>query len=253
MDDWQTTENELERQRAAIIAGNVPKHIAIIMDGNGRWAQQRGLTRTEGHRHAIRSIRHAVNACVDIGVNVLSMFAFSTENVDRPMEEVSELFSLFSQTLDVETARLKAEGVRFIISGDLSILNEALAQKFLECVDETSANSKLVLNMCVMYSGRHEIARAARLLVEEALAGRVRPENISMSHLAERMYHPELPDPDLLIRTSGELRLSNFMLWELAYTELYFTPVLWPDFTPADLFEAVLAYQRRDRRFGRIN
>lgn len=238
---------------AAINPAGIPRHVAIIMDGNGRWAKQRGLTRTEGHRHAIGAIRDVVDASSSLGISVLSLFAFSTENIDRPDEEVGELFRLFDQTLDVETERLKAEGVRFITSGDLAILPEELSRKFQDAVEATSANTRLTLNMCVMYSGRQEIARAARKLAEDAVAGRIRPENISMSHIAERLYHPELPDLDLLIRTSGEMRVSNFMLWRLAYAEMFFTSKLWPDFSEIDLCEAIIAYQQRDRRFGRIS
>jgi undecaprenyl diphosphate synthase len=242
----------LKSLRAAIEPEKIPQHIAIIMDGNGRWAKQRGMTRTEGHRHAIGAIRNVVDASLALGINMLSLFAFSTENIDRPEDEVGELFRLFDQTLDIETERLKAEGVRFITSGDLAILPEALSRKFEGAVDATSGNSRLTLNMCVMYSGRQEIARAARKLAEDAVAGRIRPENISMSHISERLYHPELPDLDLLIRTSGEMRISNFMLWRLAYAELFFTPKLWPDFNDEDLCEAILAYQKRNRRFGRV-
>ncbi len=230
----------------------MPRHIAIIMDGNGRWAQMRGLSRTEGHQYAISAIRSTVNTAKDIGLQYLSLFAFSTENVDRPEEEVSELFRLFDLTLDEEVPKLHDEGVRFIVSGELDMLPNDLADKFRRAVALTAENGALVLNMCVMYSGQYEIIRAARKLIEDALAAKVNPEVISTSSLTEHMYHPEIPHPDLLIRTSGEMRLSNFMLWQLAYTELYFTPTLWPDFTGADLVEAILNYQRRERRFGKV-
>ena len=242
----------LQSLKAVINPAGIPRHVAIIMDGNGRWAKQRGLTRTEGHRHAIGAIREVVDASSALGIGVLSLFAFSTENVDRPDDEVGELFRLFDQTLDIETERLKAEGVRFITSGDLALLPDELSRKFQSAVDATSSNSRLTLNMCVMYSGRQEIARAARKLTEDAVAGLIRPENISMSHISERIYNPELPDLDLLIRTSGEMRVSNFMLWRLAYAEMFFSPKLWPDFSETDLLEAIIAYQQRDRRFGRI-
>ncbi len=253
MESEPTSVNKLEDFKALIKREGIPQHIAIIMDGNGRWAKQRGLTRTEGHRCAIKAIRTTVDACISLNVKVLSLFAFSTENIDRPAEEVNELFRLFDQALETEPARLKAEGVRFITSGDLAVMPDELSRKFRDTVEATSANSRLTLNMCVMYSGRQEIARAARNLAEDVAAGRIRPENISMSHIAEKLYHPELPDADLLIRTSGEMRISNFMLWRLAYAELYFTPRLWPDFAEEDLCEAIVAYQRRDRRFGRIS
>jgi undecaprenyl diphosphate synthase len=230
----------------------MPAHVAIIMDGNGRWAQMRGFSRTDGHRYAIAAIRSTVDAAKAIGLKHLSLFAFSTENIERPDEEVNELFRLFDLTLDEEVPKLHDEGVRFIVSGELDMLPDKLADKFKRAVALTADNSALVLNMCVMYSGQYEIVRVAQKLVEDAISGSLNPEAISTSHLTEHMYHPEIPHPDLLIRTSGEMRLSNFMLWQLAYTELYFTPTLWPDFTGANLLEAILNYQRRERRFGKV-
>jgi len=212
----------------------------------------RGLSRTEGHRYAIAAIRSTVDTAKAIGLQHLSLYAFSTENVERPDEEVSELFRLFDLTLDEEVPKLHDEGVRFIVSGELDMLPGELADKFKRAVALTAKNDVLVLNMCVMYSGQHEIARAARILAEDVSAGRIKPDSIGMSHLTERMYHPEIPHPDLLIRTSGEMRLSNFMLWQLAYTELYFTPTLWPDFTGVNLLEAILNFQNRERRFGKV-
>lgn len=243
---------KLAELTAQLHPDRMPAHVAIIMDGNGRWAQMRGLSRTEGHRYAIAAIRSTVDTAKDIGLKHLSLFAFSTENIERPDEEVSELFRLFDMTLDEEVPKLHDEGVRFVLSGELDMLPNELADKFKRAVALTADNDVLVLNMCVMYSGQYEIARTVRKLAEDVLAGNVKPEGIAMSHLTERMYHPEIPHPDLLIRTSGEMRLSNFMLWQLAYTELYFTPTLWPDFTGVDLLEAILNYQRRERRFGRV-
>jgi len=243
---------KLAELTAQLHSDRMPTHIAIIMDGNGRWAQIRELSRTEGHRYAIAAIRSTVDTSKDIGLKHLSLFAFSTENIERPDEEVSELFRLFDLTLDEEVPKLHDEGVRFVVSGELDMLPEELADKFKRAVELTADNGALVLNMCVMYSGQYEIVRAAQKLLEDGMTGNVSPEGISTSHLTERMYHPEIPHPDLLIRTSGEMRLSNFMLLQLAYTELYFTPTLWPDFTGVDLLNAILDYQRRERRFGKV-
>ena len=243
---------KLAELTAQLHPDRMPTHVAIIMDGNGRWAQKRGLSRTEGHNYAIAAIRSTVDTAKAIGLKHLSLYAFSTENLERPDEEVDELFRLFDLTLDEEVPKLHKEGVHFVVSGELDMLPSELAEKFKRAVAQTEDNDALVLNMCVMYSGQYEIIRAVQELVKNALAENMYPESISTSDFAKRLYHPEIPHPDLLIRTSGEMRLSNFMLWQLAYTELYFTPTLWPDFTGVNLLEAILNYQRRERRFGKI-
>jgi len=230
----------------------MPAHVAIIMDGNGRWAQQRGLSRTQGHRAAVEAIRSTVRRASELGLRCLSLFAFSTENLQRPHDEVESIFQLFDECLQREMPALRAENVRVEVSGDLALLPDELGQRFAEAVESTAHNRGLTVNFCVMYSGRHEIVRAARLLAEEAASGALRPQAIDARLFTSRLYHPELPDPDLLIRTGGELRVSNFMLWQLAYTELYFTPTLWPDFTGHELELAIADYQRRERRFGRV-
>jgi len=233
-------------------AGDTPVHIAIIMDGNGRWAQQRGLTRTDGHRAAIEAIRSTIRRANDLGVQWLSLFAFSTENVQRPASEVESIFQLFDECLEREVPELQVENVRLVVSGDTALLPDVLERKFTEAVKATATNTGLTVNFCVMYSGRHEIARAAQALAAEARDGKLKPEEINGGRLAGAFYHPEMPDPDLLIRTGGELRVSNFMLWQLAYTELYFTPTLWPDFGGDELEKAIADYRGRERRFGRV-
>ena len=230
----------------------LPRHVAIIMDGNGRWAEQRGLPRVSGHRYAIESIRKTVDLAHELGIPYLTLFAFSTENVARPPEEVSEIFLLFEETLEREVPELNEKDVRLLVSGELEMLPQHLERKFKDAIELTKANSGMVLNLCVMYSGRQEMVRAARAVAEEVAAGRMKPEQIDERRLRDFFYHPELPDPDLLIRTSGERRISNFCLWQLAYSEFVFTPTLWPGFSETDLLQALLEFQQRERRFGRV-
>lgn len=240
----------LERIR---IQGAVPAHVAIIMDGNGRWARERSLPRPLGHAAGMAAVREAIEGCLDAGVDVLTLFAFSQENWQRPADEIEALMQLLEEYIAKEVAELRARGARVHVLGDVSRLAPSARAALDRIVQETVAGSKLDLNLCISYSSRAEIARAARLLAEEVQAGRLHPAEIGEEALARRLYTAPWPDPDLLIRTSGEMRISNFLLWQLAYAELYVTPVLWPDFTRRDLFEAILAFQGRDRRFGRVS
>jgi undecaprenyl diphosphate synthase len=234
------------------IQGIVPAHVAVIMDGNGRWARERSLPRSLGHAAGMTAVREAVEGCLDAGVGVLTLFAFSQENWQRPAEEIEALMSLLETYIARELEQLRARGVRARILGDVARLPASARAALDRIVGETAAGSQLDLNLCISYSSRAEIARAARLLAEEVEAGTLHPAEIDEQAVARRLYTASIPDPDLLIRTSGEMRISNFLLWQLAYAELYVTPVLWPDFTRRDLFEAILAFQRRDRRFGRV-
>jgi undecaprenyl diphosphate synthase len=234
------------------IQGIVPAHVAVIMDGNGRWARERSLPRPLGHAAGMTAVREAVEGCLDAGVGVLTLFAFSQENWQRPAEEIEALMSLLETYIARELEQLQARGVRARILGDVARLPAGARAALDRIVGETAAGSQLDLNLCISYSSRAEIARAARLLAEEVEAGVLHPAEIDEQAVARRLYTASIPDPDLLIRTSGEMRISNFLLWQLAYAELYVTPVLWPDFTRRDLFEAILAFQRRDRRFGRV-
>jgi undecaprenyl diphosphate synthase len=240
----------LERIR---IQGAVPAHIAIIMDGNGRWARERSLPRPLGHAAGMAAVREAIEGCLDAGVDVLTLFAFSQENWQRPAEEIEALMQLLEEYIAKEVAELRARGARVHVLGDVSRLAPSARAALDRIVQETAGGSTLDLNLCISYSSRAEITRAARLLAEEVQAGRLHPAEIGEEALARRLYTASWPDPDLLIRTSGEMRISNFLLWQLAYAELYVTPVLWPDFTRRDLFEAILAFQGRDRRFGRVS
>jgi undecaprenyl diphosphate synthase len=235
------------------VHGAVPAHIAVIMDGNGRWAQSRSLPRPLGHHAGMGAVRQVVEGCLDAGVEVLSLFAFSQENWQRPAEEIEALMSLLEEYIAKEVDDLRAKGVSVRILGDLGRLAPGALKAIERIVAETAGGTELALNLCISYSSRAEIARAARLLAEEVRAGRLDPADIDEEALARHLYTAAWPDPDLLIRTSGELRISNFLLWQLAYAELYITPVLWPDFTKQHFFEAIREFQRRDRRFGRVS
>jgi undecaprenyl diphosphate synthase len=235
------------------VHGAVPAHIAIIMDGNGRWAKGRALPRPLGHHAGMRAVREVIQGCLDAGVDVLTLFAFSQENWQRPAVEIDALMSLLQEYIAREVENLREQKVEVRILGDLERLAPGARQAVDRVVAETAGGQELALNLCISYSSRAEIARAARLLAEDVAAGRLAPGEIDEEAVSRRLYTFPSPDPDLLIRTSGEMRISNFLLWQLAYAELYVTPVLWPDFTRRHLFEAILEFQRRDRRFGRVS
>jgi undecaprenyl diphosphate synthase len=235
------------------VHGAVPAHIAIIMDGNGRWAKSRALPRPLGHHAGMRAVREVIQGCLDAEVGVLSLFAFSQENWQRPPMEIGALMSLLEEYIARELDNLRSNGVVVRILGDIERLAPSARQAVYRVMEETAGGDRLALNLCISYGSRAEITRAARLLAEDAAAGRLDPRAIDEDALARRLYTAPWPDPDLLIRTSGEMRISNFLLWQLAYAELYVTPVLWPDFTRRHLFEAILEFQRRDRRFGRVS
>jgi len=232
--------------------GAVPRHVAIIMDGNGRWARERHLPRTLGHRAGMKAVREVVEGGIEAGAEVLTLFAFSEENWKRPATEISALMDLLEEYIATEIEELVAQGVKVSMLGDRSRLTAGGRGAVDRAEAETAAGARLALNLCISYSSRAEIARAARLVAEEVRRGARRPEDVDEQALAAQLYTAPWGDPDLLIRTSGERRLSNFLLWQLAYTELYLTPVLWPDFTRQTLFEAILDYQRRERRFGTV-
>ena len=232
--------------------GQVPAHIAVIMDGNGRWAQARDLPRPAGHQAGMAAVREIVEGGLHAGVEILTLFAFSQENWQRPPEEIDALMSLLEEYIARESAELKNQAVRVRILGEIERLSPAARAAVDRLMADTASGTALTLNLCISYGARAEITRAARLLAEEVAAGRRLPSEVTEDALAGNMYTAGLPDPDLLIRTSGEFRLSNFLLWQLAYAEFYVTPVLWPDFTRIHLFEAIRDYQNRERRFGRV-
>jgi len=232
--------------------GAIPRHIAIIMDGNGRWARERNLPRPLGHRSGMKSVREVVEGAIEAGVEVLSLFAFSQENWQRPVTEIQALMSLLEEYIAREADELATQGVRVQVLGDLARLTPAAASAAATLIERTAHNDRLVLNLFISYGSRAEIVRAAQLLAEDVRAGRLAPADIDEERMAERLYTAGVPDPDLLIRTSGEQRISNFLLWQVAYAELYMSPVLWPNFRKHELFAAILDFQQRDRRFGRI-
>jgi undecaprenyl diphosphate synthase len=231
---------------------DVPRHVAIIMDGNGRWARQRNRPREFGHRAGMRAVREVVEGSIEAGVQILTLFAFSQENWQRPPTEVSALMSLLELYVRRESRDLREKGVEVRVIGCMDRLGPRTRAALERVIDETRGGTALRLNLAISYGSRTEIVDAARHLAERVARGTLVPEEIDETLFASSLYTGDSPDPDLLIRTSGELRLSNFMLWQLAYTELHVTPVLWPDFN-RDRFHAALSdYMRRDRRFGRV-
>jgi undecaprenyl diphosphate synthase len=234
------------------LQGAVPRHVAIIMDGNGRWARERHLPRPLGHRAGMKAVRETVEGAIEAGVAIVTLFAFSDENWQRPQSEISALMDLLEEYIDAEAAELSDQGVQVRILGERARLGPAAQAAVCRVERDTATGTRLVLNLCISYSSRAEITRAARLLAEDVVRGLRTLEELDEDALQEKLYTARGPDPDLLIRTSGEQRLSNFLLWQLAYTELYMTPVLWPDFTRQTLFQAILDYQRRERRFGKV-
>ena len=225
---------------------SVPRHIAIVMDGNGRWANKRFLPRLAGHRQGVESLRRCVRACADRGVQVLTVFAFSSENWNRPPDEVSGLMEILGKALVREVPKLLADGVRLLFVGDRGALSDGVRQGLAQAEQATAHNQRILLNVCFNYGGRWDIAQAAAQLA-------ARGEAITEASLHAAMSMSHVPDPDLLIRTGGEMRISNFLLWQAAYSELYFSPLLWPDFDAAALDAAIAAYAGRERRFGRTS
>ncbi|HOU04250.1 MAG TPA: isoprenyl transferase [Smithellaceae bacterium] len=228
----------------------LPRHIAIVMDGNGRWAKKHTIGRIRGHEKGVQAVKTTVRACLEIGIKYLTLFAFSMENWNRPDEEVQALMSLLEKYLDKETKQLNKQGIRLEIIGDLDLLNPSLKAKVLQAREETKNNERMILNMALSYGGRDEIVNAVKKIIREIRENKINIENINKGFFSNYLYTAGMPDPDLLIRTSGEYRISNFLLWQMAYTELYFTNILWPDFTKEHLLKAIATYQKRERRFG---
>lgn len=229
---------------------SIPEHVAIIMDGNGRWAARRGLKRSEGHQAGAEPVRAILTAAKKFGVKYLTLYAFSSENWGRPEDEVRGLFELLLKYLESELPELMERRVRLLAIGDLDALPELTREALAAAMEMTSANRDLTLIVALSYGSRNELARAARLLAAEAAAGKIEPGSITPEVLAEKLWTVGTPDPDLLIRTGGDMRLSNFLLWQCAYTEFYFTPTLWPDFGEKDFAAALASYGRRERRYG---
>ena len=231
---------------------NLPTHVAVIMDGNGRWATQQKLPRIAGHRQGAKTLKELLRCCKDWGIKILTAYAFSTENWRRPTEEVDFLMLLFEKMLRRELGEMHREGVRINFIGDLTELPKSLQNGMQRSMLETSNNNDVQFNVAVNYGSRKEIISACRQVAELVEKGEIKPENIDEDLITKSLYTADIPAPDLLIRTSGEKRLSNFLLWQMAYSEMYFTDILWPDFDREAFKEAILSYQNRERRFGKV-
>ena len=247
---YQQSEEDKNVQRALSASGKLPKHIAVIMDGNGRWAEERGLPRAAGHQAGIVSLRDVTRASRELGLGYLTVYAFSTENWKRPKAEVSMLFRLLLKMLREELNEMLENGVRLNAIGQTNALPKIVQQELFAAIERTSQNKGLTLTLALSYSGRWDLVRAMQLLALDVRRGKISPEDISDDTVRSYLTTSSMPDPDLLVRTSGELRLSNFMLWELAYSEIHVTKTFWPDFRREHLYEAIREYQKRERRFG---
>ena len=233
-----------------IIKERLPRHIAIIMDGNGRWAKQQGNARIFGHRNAIKAVRDVCEGCAELGVGYLTLYAFSTENWNRPKMEVSALMDLLVSTINSETETLIKNNIRLNAIGRLTDLPEKVLTNLKEAISRTKDNTGLTLTLALSYSSKMELVDAFRKIAADVKDGKISADQIDDTVISRSLYTGDMPDPDLLIRTSGELRISNFMLWQLAYSELYFTSTFWPDFDKEELYKAIVDYQQRERRFG---
>ena len=231
----------------------LPRHVAIIMDGNGRWAKAKGKDRSFGHQEGVVSVRKIMDAVTQLGLKYLTLYTFSTENWNRPEEEVQALMSLLVSAIHRETPDMMKKNVRLTAIGDLSRLREDAYNTLQECIDTTSANTGTTLVLALSYSSRWEITRAARQLAQDVLEQKINPNDITEAMVSDHLTTKNIPDPDLLIRTGGEKRISNFLLWQLSYAEFFFTDVFWPDFREEELYEAILYYQQRERRFGKTS
>jgi undecaprenyl diphosphate synthase len=238
--------NQLDKQR-------LPRHIAIIMDGNGRWAKEKGQDRLYGHFHGVESVRNVVEGAAELGIEYLTLYAFSTENWDRPQYEVTGLMELLIDTIRKEVPTLNKNNIRLHVIGDTAMLPDSARQALKEALKETSTNTGLNLIMALSYSSRWELVNAVKQIATDVHEGKLEPDTIDQDTLQQYLCTSEFPDPELMIRTSGEFRISNFLLYQLAYAELYFTNTRWPDFRKKDLIEALLNYQNRERRFGKTS
>jgi undecaprenyl diphosphate synthase len=240
-------------QERRIRADAIPAHVAIIMDGNGRWAERRGLDRNQGHRAGIEAVRAVVRAAHELGVRYLTLYAFSTENWSRPQGEVDALMRLLEHYLDAEIDELHRNGIRLRAMGRIERLPDSARAKLAQAVARTADNAEMTVLFALSYGGRAEITDAARRVARDVEQGKLDPDSIDEKTFAAYLYEPEVPDPDLLIRTGGDTRISNFLLWQVAYTEIHVTDVLWPDFRKTDLVEAIYEFQLRERRYGRTS
>ena len=239
--------------KSQIILEKLPRHIAVIMDGNGRWAKQHGKPRVFGHRNGVKAVRETTEAAAELGIEYLTLYAFSTENWKRPKLEVNALMTLLVDTIEREVETLNKNDIRLQAIGDVTKLPGKSYKALLSGMENTKNNTRMTLVLALNYSARWEIVRAAQKLAAQAQAGLLDPESIDEEIFAQALSTHDIPDPELLIRTSGEARISNYLLWQIAYSELYFTPTLWPDFRKEHLYAAIVDYQHRERRFGKIS
>lgn len=240
----------MNSDRSALHLKSLPRHIAIIMDGNGRWARKRSLNRIRGHKEGTESVRNIVRACREIGVEVLTLYAFSTENWQRPRQEVTALMSILKSFLKSELAEMMENNILLNAIGDIERLPGNVLKVLREVMEETRQNQAMILNLALSYGGRNEIVRASKKIATQIKAGRLQPEEITEELFSDYLYTHGMPEPDLLIRTSGEMRISNFLLWQIAYAEIFVTQTLWPDFRREELIRILHDYQKRERRFG---
>jgi len=240
-------------QQALKQAGEIPVHIAIIMDGNGRWAKKRALPRVAGHRRGVETVKDIVKACAQVGVKYLTLYTFSTENWKRPKDEVSTLMRLLLRSLKREAKELHENDIRMQTIGDIKSLPEAVQNELCETIKKTAGNKKMTLNLALSYSGRWELIKAVKEIAALASEGKISENEINEANFSKFLTTKDIPDPDLLIRTSGEFRVSNFLLWQIAYTEFFITDVYWPDFNRKHLYEAIKDFQHRERRFGKVS
>jgi undecaprenyl diphosphate synthase len=231
----------------------LPKHVAVIMDGNGRWAKSKGMPRVFGHRNGVNAVREICEAAAEIGIEHLTLYAFSTENWNRPAIEVNALMSLLVETIKAEVKTLNDNNIKLNTIGDISHLPEKSKNALEKAINDTSNNNRMTLHLALNYSARWEITQATKTIAEKVKNNIIQPEDITQEVFANHLNTHNIPDPELLIRTSGEYRISNYLLWQIAYAELYFTPVFWPDFRKANLYEALIDFQGRERRFGKIS
>jgi len=236
-----------------IIPEKLPLHIAIIMDGNGRWAKQKGKLRVFGHKNGVTAVREAAETAAELGIKYLTLYAFSTENWSRPRLEIDTLMELLVSTINKEKETLRKNNIRLLAIGDLEQLPATCRKELAEAISDTSHHTGLSLTLALSYSSRWELTDAARKISQKVLDGKLQPAEITEQVVSQHLNTAGYPDPELMIRTSGEYRISNYLLWQLAYAELYFTPKLWPDFRKEDLYEAIINYQQRERRFGKVS
>lgn len=236
-----------------IIIDRLPRHIAVIMDGNGRWAKEQGKMRVFGHQHGVDAVRNVTEACAELGVEYLTLYAFSTENWNRSSFEVDALMTLLTQALKTEVKTLNDNNIRLDAVGDLTRLPKSQYNALMSAIENTKDNTRMTLTLCLSYSGRWELTETVKKIAGKVKNGELNPEDINEKMVSDNLATSYMPDPELLIRTSGEIRISNFLLWQLAYSELYFTKKYWPDFSKEDLYEAIIDYQSRERRFGKTS